>query len=223
MESWDEVSDASISLSIRGIIPSPMVAIVGTRSPSPAAKEAAFTVARLLALAGIGTVSGLARGIDGAAHLGCLDGGGKTVAVLGHGLDMPCYPPEHRALAQTIAREGALVSPFAADDCITRRRLVLRNRWIASLARVVWVVQTAVPGGALAAAAHARRLQIPVLTTPWDEPQWRKGFDVLRKRGAEAIDVLSIVPRLIQLCRDGECPPTQGTLLDDVLFLTSQD
>jgi predicted Rossmann fold nucleotide-binding protein DprA/Smf involved in DNA uptake len=78
----------------------------------------------------------------------------------------------------------------------------MRNRWIARLACAVWVVQTKVPGGALAAAAQAKRLNIPVLTSPWDEPEWRQGFEVLRKRGAESFDVLSIVPRLIQYCRE---------------------
>jgi DNA processing protein len=202
VESSAEANKSLAGLTIRGEIPFPLVAIVGTRSPSSFAEEAAFTVAKLLAQSGIGAVSGLAHGIDAAGHRGCLAGGGRTVAVLGHGLDAPIYPPDHQDLAETIACAGALVSPFTRDSGLSKRRLVWRNRWIARLACAVWVVQTTVPGGALAAAAHAKRLEIPVLTTPWDEPKWRQGYDVLLKRGAETADVLTIVPRLIQLCRE---------------------
>ena len=195
-------SNAGVGLTIRGAIPFPLVAIVGTRTPSPAAEAAAFSVARLLAQAGVGTVSGLARGIDAAGHRGCLAGGGRTVAVLGHGLDAPIYPADHSELAEAIAQAGALVSPYVGDAGISRRRLLWRNRWIARLACVVWVVQTAVPGGALGAAAHARRLGIPLLTTPWDEAPWHQGCEVLRARGAEALDVLSVIPRMLALCQE---------------------
>jgi len=206
-------SDVAVTgLSVRGSIPSPLVAIVGTRTPSPEAADAAFTVAKLLAQSGIGVVSGLALGIDAAAHRGCLAGGGRTVAVLGHGLDAPIYPSQHHALAATITQRGALVSPFAANTAITRKTLLARNHWIASLASVLWVVQTGVPGGALAAAAHARHLGIPVLTTPWDDTHWGAGYQSLTSHGAERVDVLSVTMRLQQLC--SIIPPTrqQGVL-----------
>ncbi|HOF87747.1 MAG TPA: DNA-processing protein DprA, partial [Armatimonadota bacterium] len=123
-------------------------------------------------------------------------GGGRTAAVLGHGLDAPLYPPRHAALAETIADRGALASPFPAETPLSRHSLLARNAWIARLARAVWVVQTAVPGGALAAAAHARRLGIPVLATPWDAPRWQTGYRRLLDRGAEAVDVLTAAVRL---------------------------
>lgn len=204
--------DQTAGLALRGTLPAPLVAIVGTRNPSSAAADAAFSVARLLAQQGIGVVSGLALGIDAAAHRGCLAGGGRTVAVLGHGLDAPLYPTQHTALAAAIAQRGALASPFAADAPLTRRSLLLRNRWIAALASAVWVVQSGVPGGALAAAAHARRLGIPVLTTPWDEPDWQLGYQSLCQRGAETVDVLTVVTRLQQLCRGERPQSAQGVL-----------
>ena len=93
---------------MQGEIPTPLVAIVGTRTPSPEAADAAFAVARLLAGLGIGVVSGLALGIDGAAHRGCLAGGGKTVAVLGHGLGVPDLPRRtHRAGGSDRPARGA--------------------------------------------------------------------------------------------------------------------
>jgi DNA processing protein len=187
-------------LHIRGELPAPLVAIVGTRTPSSEAAEAAFTVAKLLAGAGIGVVSGLALGIDAAAHRGCLAGGGRTVAVLGHGLDAALYPPQHAGLAETIAARGALVSPFPGETPLTKPNLLARNAWIARLARAVWVVQTAIPGGALAAAAAARKLEIPVLATPWDDSRWGAGFRSLIDHGAESVDVLTATVRLQALC-----------------------
>lgn len=200
------------ALNVLGEIPTPLVAIVGTRTPSSEAAEAAFAVARLLAGQGIGVVSGLALGIDGAAHRGCLAGGGKTVAVLGHGLELPVYPPAHTALAEVIAQRGALVSPFEAHEPLRKEHLLARNRWIATLACAVWVVQTSVPGGALAAAAHARRQGIPVLTSPWPEPRWELGYASLCKHGAESIDVLSVAIRLQYLCDRPLSANHQGSL-----------
>lgn len=202
----------SASLSIHGTLPSRLVAIVGTRHPSPEAAEAAFMVARTLAYAGIGVVSGLALGIDGAAHEGALAGGGPTVAVLGHGLEVPVYPPQHRQLASRIENTGALVSPFAAETPMTRRTLLARNRWIAALASAVWVVQTGVPGGALAAAAAARQLGIPVCTSCWPAEQWRAGFRHLHDQGAEEVDVLTVVSRLYECAECGPPARSQGVL-----------
>lgn len=200
-------------LAVQGAIPAPLVAIVGTREPSAEAAQAAFAVAKLLAQAGIGVVSGLALGIDAAAHRGCLAGGGRTVAVLGHGLDAPIYPAQHAGLAETIATRGALVSPFPAQTPLSRANLLARNRWIAELACAVWVVQTAVPGGALAAAAHARQLGLPVLATSWDDPKWQAGSEALYNHGAEPVDVLTAAVRLQTLCRRDRPRAPQGVLL----------
>ena len=111
-----------------------------------------------------------------------------------------------------IARRGALVSPFPAQEPLRKEHLLARNRWIATLARAVWVVQTGMPGGALAAAAHARRLGIPVLTSPWPEPRWQLGYESLLKHGAESIDVLSVTTRLQHLCDRPIAAHQQGSL-----------
>jgi DNA processing protein len=166
----------------------------------------------MLAERGVGVVSGLALGIDGAAHRGCLAGGGRTVAVLGHGLDAPVYPPQHHALAEVVAGCGALVSPFEPEVTVTRTTLLARNRWIAALARAVWVVQTGAPGGALSAASHARTLGIPVLATPWDDPRWAAGYRSLVKHGAESVDSLTAVTRLLQLTDDEPHAGARGVL-----------
>jgi DNA processing protein len=201
------------TLDVSGPLPAPLVAIVGTRTPTADAADAAFAVAKFLAKAGIGVVSGLALGIDGAAHRGCIAGGGRTVAVLGHGLAMPVYPREHRGLADVIVGRGALASPFPADTPLSRKTLLARNRWIAQLACAVWVVQTGIPGGALAAAAQARHLGIPVLATPWDDSRFHLGFLSLIGHGAEAVDVLSAAVRLQRLCKGSAAEqPAQGVL-----------
>jgi DNA processing protein len=197
-------------LQCKGKVPPLLVAIIGTRKPSSAAATAAFNVAKMLAEVGIGVVSGLALGIDAAAHRGCLAGGGRTVAVLGHGLEQPVYPPEHAALADVIARRGALASPFSSQTPLSRQTLLARNESIVALAKAVWVVQTGVPGGALTAAAYARNLGIPVFTTPWDEPKWRAGYDSLLKHGAESVDVLTAPVRLSAYCQSPLSP--QGRL-----------
>lgn len=196
-------------LAMRGSIPTPLVAIVGTRTPTTEAAEAAFAVARVLAAAGVGVVSGLALGIDAAAHRGCLAGGGRTVAVLGHGLAAPVYPPQHREMAAIIAAHGALVSPFEDEVPVGRNTLLARNYWIAHLARAVWVVQTGMPGGALAAAAHARRQNIPVLTTVWPEAHWTPGCQSLLQHGAESVNLLTAAARLEQLATQKQ-PKAQG-------------
>ena len=187
-------------LHVRGSIVQPLVAIVGTRRPSLEAVETAYSVARRLAEQGIGVVSGLALGIDAAAHRGALAGGGTTVAVLGHGLDAPIYPAQHAALAEAILRFGALASPFDAHAPLTRRRLLARNRWIARLAMAVWVVQSGVPGGALATAAAARQMGIPVYATPWDDPDWAIGYQTLVDGGAESLPASTAISHLAAAC-----------------------
>jgi DNA processing protein len=103
------------------------VAVVGTRRPSPEGVRRATRLARELAHAGITVYSGLAAGIDAAAHTGALEAGGRTVAVLGHGLLRPTYPKENRPLAAAIAARGALVSQFRPDTPPTRVTFPMRN------------------------------------------------------------------------------------------------
>lgn len=126
------------------------VAIVGTRRPEPAALAAARTIASGAAAAGTTVVSGLASGIDGAAHRGALEvAGGRTVAVLGAGVDM-VYPPQHKPLAREIlGAGGALVSEYSPGTPVRKRQFPQRNRIIAGMSAAVMVVQAPKGSGAL--------------------------------------------------------------------------
>ncbi|GAA6748263.1 DNA-processing protein DprA [Thermus brockianus] len=148
---------------LRGALPPEerAVAIVGTRKASPWALGFARRLARELAEAGLWVVSGLARGIDREAHLGALEGGGRTLGVLGSALDR-VYPPEHRPLAGRMD----LVSEFPLGTGPKPEFFPRRNRLIAGLARAVLVVEAPLDSGALITAKHALELGKEVLAVP---------------------------------------------------------
>ena len=137
------------------------IAIVGTRQPAPDSLTLAFDLANALAGRGWATVSGLARGIDSAAHRGALDGAGQTFAVLGGGLNH-IYPRENIALASQIIANGALISELHPDNSPSPNGLVRRNRLITALSRAVVVVEAGEASGALYAARCARVQRRPV-------------------------------------------------------------
>jgi DNA processing protein len=130
------------------------VAIVGSRAATPHGRALARSMARELAGAGATVVSGLARGIDAAAHRGALDAGGRTVAVLGSGLDH-VYPPENAPLAVAIAERGAVVSEFPLGTVPYPGHFPRRNRIIAGWSQAVVVVEAAARSGALVTARVA--------------------------------------------------------------------
>lgn len=149
-------------------LPSPStraVAVVGCRAASRDGLDAARRMAGALAGAGVTVVSGLARGIDAAAHQATLDAGGRTIAVLGSGLARP-YPPEHAALADAIAASGAVVSEFPPDTPPRPWTFPLRNRLIAGLADAVVVVEAPERSGALITASAALDQGREVLVVP---------------------------------------------------------
>lgn len=133
----------------------PCVAIVGTRRPTRAARELALALAETLVPDGWTVVSGLALGIDTAAHSGALSGRGMTVAVLGSGLST-IYPPSNAALAEHIAAHGALLSEVHPDATPDRSALVARNRLISGLSDAVIVVEAGLDSGSLHAARFAQ-------------------------------------------------------------------
>lgn len=147
-------------LRVRGVLHDerPHVAIVGTRAASIEAATFAEELGESLARRGVVVVSGGARGIDAAAHIGALAGEGSTVVVLGTGIDVT-YPPEHAPLfARIVERGGALVSAVPDGSPPVPHAFVARNTWIAALADHVVVVEAPARSGALATARVARRL-----------------------------------------------------------------
>ncbi len=137
------------------------VSIVGTRQPSPPARAYAAALANGLAAHGWTIVSGLAWGIDLAAHTGALQGGGRTIAVLGSGLAQ--IPPRKHALADRIAASGALLSEIHPDLPPSPPVLVARNRLISGLSRAVIVIEAGAESGSLYTARFAYRQGRPIL------------------------------------------------------------
>lgn len=174
-----------------------IVAVVGSRQ----ATEYGLTAARMLAqeLAGAGVVvsSGLARGIDGAAHQGALEAGGGTIAVLGCGVDI-AYPREHAQLQEEIARRGLLLSEFLPGQPPLAHHFPRRNRIIAGLSRGVVVVEAPMRSGALITAGQALELGKDVFAVPGPITRVTSaGTNALLRDGAhfvmEVADVLDVV------------------------------
>jgi DNA processing protein len=137
------VSGRPLLLYIRGNLPTPTavpLAIVGSRKPTPEAETAAFTLARDLAAAGHPIVSGLAEGIDTAAHRGALSSGGETIAVLGTGIDR-VFPAQNLDLSRLIGARGALVSQFAPGQGPTKSSFPARNAVIAGLSAASLLIE----------------------------------------------------------------------------------
>jgi DNA processing protein len=163
-----ELPDAAPLLVVRGALArldGVFVAIVGARVPTRLGREIAESLARDLGACGVGVVSGLARGIDAAAHRGALAARGATVAMLGCGIDRS-YPPEHEALADEIAEQGAVVSELPLGAPPAKHHFPLRNRLISALARAVVVVEARAKSGSLGTARHAADQGREVLAVP---------------------------------------------------------
>ncbi len=175
----------------------PAVAIVGTRRATPYGLRVTRAIAAACARAGASVVSGLAAGIDGAAHEAALAAGGRTVAVLGTGFDT-VYPRTHRALQERIAREGLLLSELAPGQAGHGGTFPRRNRIIAALADVTIVVEAGEGSGALITADVALDLgrRIGCVPNAIDVPSAR-GSNALLKAGAEPVlspeDVLAML------------------------------
>jgi DNA processing protein len=141
------------------------VAVVGSRRATEYGESVAEELGAQLAARGVTVVSGLARGIDSAAHRGALRAGGRTVAVLGSGADV-IYPPENRRLAALIEGSGAVLSQFAPGTPPLPHHFPLRNRVIAGLALAVVVVEAAERSGALITARLAAEFGREVMAVP---------------------------------------------------------
>jgi len=176
----------------------PAIAIVGSRRPTAAGRRMASALAADLAARGAVIVSGLARGIDAAAHEGALEAGGITVAVLGSAVDR-IHPRRHVGLADRIQRDGAVVSEYWPGTEPMPWRFPARNRIIAGLGDAAVVVEAASRSGALITADFAMENGSPVLAVPgWPGSALSAGCNALIRAGAAlceaADDVVAEVP-----------------------------
>ena len=164
------------------------VAVVGSRNATPQAVEDAARFARTLAAAGLTVVSGLALGVDGAAHCGALDERGGTVAVIGTGADL-VYPAVHHALATQIAARGAIVSEWPLGTPARSANFPQRNRVIAALAEGVVVVEAAERSGSLITARLANEMGRDVFALPGSiHAPLTRGCHGLIKQGAQLVE-----------------------------------
>lgn len=163
------------------------VAIVGSRAASSYGKTQAFKFASDLSQHDVAIVSGLARGIDAQAHLGALDKGGKTIAVLGSGLDI-IYPRENLRLSEKIKREGLLISEFPPGTHPEPFNFPIRNRTISGLSRGVVIVEAQLKSGALITADFALEQGRDVFAVPGPvNSQNSAGTNRLIKQGAQLV------------------------------------
>lgn len=170
------------------VLTRPAVAIVGSRAATTDALEVAARLGGELAERGVLVVSGLARGADGAAHRGCLEGGGATVAVLGSGVDR-IYPREHDALAANICRNGALVSEHGPGVPPLPDHFPLRNRLISGISLGVVVVEANEKSGSLITARYALEQGRDVMAVPGSVLGGRnRGSHALLKDGAKVVE-----------------------------------
>jgi DNA processing protein len=174
-------------LGTSAVLERPGVAIVGSRHGTPYALAVAERLAADLATRGIAVVSGLARGVDSAAHRGAL-ATGTTIAVLGSGVDV-IYPREHTELARQIAQAGALVSEFAPGTAPHKRFFPMRNRLISGLSRAVVVVEAGRKSGSLITARLALEQGREVLAVPGSVLTERnRGGHALIRDGAKIVE-----------------------------------
>jgi DNA processing protein len=187
--------------------PGPMVAVVGARDASDDGCDVARGLARSLAGHGVAVVSGLARGIDAAAHRGALEAGGRSGAVLGTGLER-VYPKEHRALQRDLAGSLGLLSALVPGSPPTRKTFASRNRILAAISDAVVVVQGREGSGALLTASAATRLGRPVAALPWDsrDPLGSAPHALIRSGAATLVRGAEDVLELLEAGRRRESP-----------------
>jgi DNA processing protein len=163
------------------------VAVVGTRRLTAYGRQVAEQVAGTLAQNGVTVVSGLARGIDGVAHQAAINAGGRTLAVLGCGVDR-IYPPEHRRLAEQIITHGGILSDYAPGTAPDAANFPPRNRIISGLSRAVVVVEAGETSGALITASFAAQQGREVFAVPGTILAVQsKGTNLLIQQGARPL------------------------------------
>ena len=186
----EEISDAPLVLYACGRLENPnipCIAVVGSRRPTVYGLHMAQGIASDLGSRGICIVSGMARGIDGAAHRGCMKSGGTTIAVLGCGIDV-IYPPEHRQLKEEITRSGLVISEFSPGTAPNAHNFPIRNRIISGLSEGALVVEASEKSGSLITARLALEQNREVFAVPGNNTSPASyGPNYLIKQGAKLV------------------------------------
>lgn len=214
-------------------ISAPAIAIVGSRAPTSYALGLARQLSSDLAAAGAVIVSGLARGVDSAAHAGALNAKGRTIGVLGCGIDR-IYPSEHRDLARDMEQAGAIVSEFPVGVPPLPHHFPLRNRIIAGLATAVVVVEAAEKSGSLITAGAALEQGRDVMVVPGPTTGGRnRGGHLLIRDGAKIVESADDILRdltfggrpdrpIKSTASVGQLPETSDFTIDDVAEQTGE-
>jgi DNA processing protein len=208
------ISDVPPVLWYRGQISAmdaPAVAIVGSRAATSVALETAARLGADLAARGVTVVSGLARGVDSAAHRGALKTG-RTIAVLGSGVDW-IYPAEHRPLAEQIAQNGLVVSEYPPGTPPLPRHFPMRNRLISGLSRAVVVIEASEKSGSLITATCALEQGRDVMAVPGNVLSGRNsGGHALLKDGAKIVETVDDILEELRLptssVSNADCTPS---------------
>ncbi|MHB1457461.1 MAG: DNA-processing protein DprA [Armatimonadota bacterium] len=200
-----QISDPPVVLFVRGSLHEQdrfSIAVIGTRKPSEYGKSMAYKISRDLAKRGLTLISGGARGIDTVAHTAVLDTGGRTVAVLGSGLDVP-YPYENRKMLDSIAETGAVISEFIPGTKPDAWRFPVRNRIVSGMSLGVLVVESLLTGGAMITANVALEQGRDVWAVPGttDTPA-SQGPHRLIKDGAKLIECVEDILEELGLEKD---------------------
>lgn len=178
----------------------PKVSIVGSRKASPEGLRRARTLAAELAKNGVAVLSGLAEGIDAAAHRGAIEAGGRTIGVIGTPLDKS-YPASNRALQEEIAREHLLISQFPIGSAVGKKNFPMRNRTMALISDATVIVEAADGSGSLHQGWEALRLGRPLYImasivekegVTWPDEMLSYGAKILTREGVE--DLINFLP-----------------------------
>jgi DNA processing protein len=218
----DEIYNPPLILYARGsleVLANPCIAIVGTRKPTIYGLQMAQGLASDLGIRGIGIVSGLARGIDAAAHRGCIDGDGRTVAVLGCGIDV-IYPKEHQQLTKKILNKGLLLSEFPPGTSPAPQNFPIRNRIISGLALGTLIIEASEYSGSLITARLAMEQNREVFALPGNLTSAQSfGPNFLIKQGAKLVqtwrDIIEELPPDLRqeiLIKEDAKPPDKPKL-----------
>jgi DNA processing protein len=217
-----QMADPPLLLYLLGraeLLASPSVAIVGSRNPTAQGKDNARAFAADLSRAGVTIVSGLALGIDGAAHEGALQGAGNTIAVVGTGQDQ-VYPRRHQALAKRIlAERGLIVSEYPLGMPPLPPNFPLRNRIIAGLSQGTLVVEAAVQSGSLITARLASEAGREVFAIPGSiHNPLSRGCHALLRQGAKLVESAADVLEELRLASAAAAAPTDPPSSRDPLL-----